>query len=149
MKLSSLVLILVGSASRVLFFKILFQYYLKNNNNNILSSEMNSDSCPSEIPDTQLPFSQSQSQVTYAKVGRNKHLYSGMIFFNWTHGKDKPFEWHSKDEFSEKEIRSEWLKFQMLPKSRAMLLKSLKSFPDIRHSFFAKVEDGMFEINFI
>ena len=97
----------------------------------------------SQFLSSQLPSSQLPSSHATTSTNRTVHDYIDLIFFHWDHGKESPFQVHSKDLFSETEIRVEWIKFQMVSKARARKLKPIKYFSGKVMSLFAKIERGI------
>ena len=88
------------------------------------------------IPATQLSPKGKQTVV--------QKVYNQMILFNWGYGNNSPFEVHHKSRFQDTEIRPNWLKYQLVPKSRLRKLKPIKSMPNQILSLFAKIEMGKF-----
>lgn len=87
------------------------------------------------IPPTQFP----DCKRTRANVIRD---YSILVLFNWGEGIVEPFKVYNKNVFDTSEIRDEWLRSQLVPKSRFRKLKPTKAFGDQKMSIFAKIETG-------
>lgn len=102
---------------------------------------MDSDSSDM-FPPTQ--FSGGSKVSRRSRSQRAEPEYDRVILFNWDHWPNRlPFQSFPKTHFLPGEISLEWLKYQMVPKSRMRKLEPFKSLPGQSLSMFAKVEQGI------
>lgn len=71
-----------------------------------------------------------------------KREYNKLVLFNHKPGSTEPFEIFNRDNFTDSEIRPEWYRFQMTPKSRIKKLIALKTYPQEVWSVFAKIQSS-------
>ena len=93
------------------------------------------------------------SQVPSSQMGPPKNstslVYDQIVLFNWSKDELHPFKVYPRSDFRDEEIRDEWLKYQMRPKSRIRKLKSISKLPNQNLSMFAKVQSRKCETFFV
>ena len=79
---------------------------------------------------------------TYDPSVRN-HDYDGCVLFQWEVDLEFPFSVHKLSDFTQKDIKPEWIIKNLGIASRVFKLRKLTPFPGNVVSLFAKIETGM------
>ena len=103
--------------------------------------------------DSEDMFQPTQTQTQLTSKSQKKKLVKRLpipkscdrvVLFNWKHGNNSAFQFYKKDLFSGSEIHVDWLKYQLVPKSRLRKMKPVESMPGKVFSMFAKIDSGKY-----
>lgn len=107
------------------------------------SSNMNSASQRDMFGDDQVEDNVARPMSSLDPSKKVKEiLYKWIILFIWDVDVESPFSMYDIKEFTEKDIKPEWIKKNLLVPSRIKKLTNLSPFPGGTYSLFAKVEAG-------